>query len=75
MTVWVDRETDLPVRILLEMSTNREGTSRDWFEFRDFVWNESFDAGLFSLEIPEGYYSADAVSRPDGNSPETGDIR
>jgi len=74
MTVWVDRETDLPVRILLEMSTNREGTSRDWFEFCDFLWNESFDPALFSLEIPEGYYSADAVGRPDDSSVETGDI-
>ena len=55
MTVWVDRRTDLPVRILLEISTNREGMSRDWFEFSDFAWNESFDPGLFSLEIPEEY--------------------
>jgi hypothetical protein len=73
MTVWVDRETDLPVRILLEMSTNREGTSRDWFEFCDFVWNESFDPGLFSLEVPNGYHSYDQVGRPDdGGSPQDG---
>jgi len=64
MTVWVDRKTDLPVRILLEMSTDREGTSRDWFEFRDFVWNGSLDPALFSLEIPEGYSSFDeAIGR------------
>lgn len=65
MTVWVDRETDLPVTILLEVSANEQGISRDgdWFVFSDFVWNDSFDPGLFSLEIPEGYYSADAVGR------------
>jgi len=76
MTVWVDRKTDLPVRILLEMSTDREATSRDWFEFCDFVWNEPFDPALFSLGIPEGYSSFDeAIGRPAGDSPETGAIR
>ena len=78
MTVWVDSKTDLPVKILLEMSTYREGTSRDWFEFCAFVWNESLDPALFSLEIPEGYHPPDAIEgRPStgGDSTETQDAR
>ena len=77
MTVRVDRETDLPVTILLEVSASEQAIAKDgdWFEFCDFLWNESFDPALFSLEIPEGYYSADAVGRPEGDGAETGDIR
>lgn len=72
MAVWVDRETGLPVTILLEVSASEHTISKDgdWFEFSDFVWNESFDPGLFSLEVPNGYHSYDEVGRPDdGGNP------
>jgi hypothetical protein len=55
MRVWVDRGTGLPVRILLEISTDTEGKSRDWFDFSNFTWNDPLAPDLFSLEVPEGY--------------------
>ncbi|MHC4745337.1 MAG: anti-sigma factor family protein [Planctomycetota bacterium] len=55
MTVWVDRATRLPVRILLEVSAHVEGKSRDFFEFYDFVWNESPPEDIFNLNPPDGY--------------------
>jgi hypothetical protein len=55
MTVWVDRASSLPVKILLETSFHVEGKSRDWLEFSEFTWNEPFDENLFSLQAPEGY--------------------
>jgi hypothetical protein len=55
MTVWVDRASSLPVKILLETSFHSEGKSRDWLEFSEFTWNESLDEDLFSLQVPEGY--------------------
>ncbi|MHC4544736.1 MAG: hypothetical protein ACYTDW_05875 [Planctomycetota bacterium] len=58
MTVWVDRASSLPVKILLETSFHVEGKSRDWIEFSEFVWNEPFDEDLFSLQVPEGYTPA-----------------
>jgi hypothetical protein len=58
MTVWVDRVTSLPAKILIEASFHAEGKSRDWLEFSKFVWNEPFDEDLFSLQVPEGYAPA-----------------
>jgi outer membrane lipoprotein-sorting protein len=55
MKVWVDRGTGLPVRILLEISTDTEGKSRDWFDFSNFTWNQPLDPNLFTLGVPEGY--------------------
>jgi hypothetical protein len=58
MTVWVDRASSLPVKILLETSFHVEGKSKDWLEFSEFTWNEPFDEDLFSLQVPEGYTPA-----------------
>ena len=58
MTVWVDRVSSLPVKILLETSFHVEGKSKDWIEFSEFTWNEQFDENLFSLQAPEGYNPA-----------------
>jgi outer membrane lipoprotein-sorting protein len=58
MTVWVDRASSLPVKILLETSFHVEGKSKDWMEFSEFTWNEQFDEDLFSLQVPEGYTPA-----------------
>lgn len=59
MTVWVDRASSLPVKILLETSFHSEGKSRDWLEFSEFTWNEPFDENLFSLQVPEDYNPAE----------------
>ncbi len=67
MTVWVDRASSLPVKILLEASFHSEGKSRDWLEFSEFVWNEPFDEDLFSLQIPEDYTD---VEQSDANDAE-----
>ncbi len=58
MTVWVDRASSLPVKILLETSFHVEGKSKDWIEFSEFTWNEQFDENLFSLQAPESYNPA-----------------
>ena len=58
MTVWVDRASSLPAKILLEASFHVEGKSKDWIEFSEFTWNEPFDEDLFSLQVPEGYNPA-----------------
>ncbi len=66
MTVWVDRRSSLPVRILLKASFHVEGKSEDWLDFSEFAWNEPLDEDLFSLEIPEGYTAVEQ-SEPNGN--------
>ena len=59
MTIWVDRVSMLPVRILLEASE-----IGGWFEFSDFVWNQQLDPNLFKLEVPEGYTLTDSTTWP-----------
>jgi hypothetical protein len=61
MKVWVDRQSSLPVRILLEISARADGPSDDWLEYYDFTWNEPLEDDLFSLEVPEGYTLADPL--------------
>lgn len=61
MKVWVDRQSRLPVRILLEISARADGPSDDWLEYYDFTWNESLDEDLFKLEVPEGYTFAEPI--------------
>ncbi len=61
MKVWVDRQSCLPVRILLEISARADGPSDDWLEYYDFTWNKPLDDDLFSLEVPEGYTLADGL--------------
>jgi hypothetical protein len=55
MTVRVDRITGMPVRILLQASSDAEGKSEDSIEFSDFAWNEPLEQDLFDLNPPEGY--------------------
>ena len=59
MTIWVDRGSKLPVRILLESSE-----INGWFDFSDFVWNQPLDPNLFKLEVPEGYTLTDSTNWP-----------
>jgi outer membrane lipoprotein-sorting protein len=55
--VWVDPETELPVRF-----TDAEGTRRITLTFED--WNKEFDPKLFSLDVPEGYKLNDSPTPP-----------
>ncbi len=48
--VWVDPETQLPVRI--EMHYQDDGVS---LVIHNFAWNPALDESLFSLDPPEGY--------------------
>jgi outer membrane lipoprotein-sorting protein len=45
----------MPVRILLQFSSDAEGKSEDSIEFSDFAWNEPLEQDLFDLNPPEGY--------------------
>ena len=58
MTVWIDRQSSLPIRILLEASTEVNGQSKDWFDFSEFSWNEPIGEDILSLQAPENYQAA-----------------
>jgi len=55
MTVWVDAETGLPVRIRIEGALSATRDDHSFFDWDEFAWNQPLDPGLFSLEVPEGY--------------------
>ena len=57
-TLWVDRETKLPVRIELKSAT-LDGDGCE-VVFDEFVWNEPLDAKLFALTPPPGFAVEDA---------------
>jgi outer membrane lipoprotein-sorting protein len=46
MKVWVDSETGLPVKILMDQPQKERG-SRNTIELTDFEWNKDLDASLF----------------------------
>jgi hypothetical protein len=66
MTVRVDRITGMPVRILLQFSSDAEGKSEDSIEFCDFAWNEPLEQDLFDLNPPEGYTLSTGPDFPAG---------
>ena len=51
-SVWVDRKTGLPVKIVLDDPSDKPGASVR-LEFESFEWNKSVDAKLF--KIPEDF--------------------
>lgn len=57
-TVWADASTAMPVRIEI-ISEGGQGvggtTVKSVWTFTDFVWNEEYEASLFSVEPPDGY--------------------
>lgn len=57
-TLWLDRETRLPIQIELE-SGSRDGDPAK-IVFDEFVWNAPLDAELFSLTPPAGFVVVDA---------------
>jgi hypothetical protein len=59
-TLWVDRETRLPIRI--ELKTATLDGSADEVVFDEFAWNVPLDTKLFSLTPPPGF----AVERAEG---------
>jgi outer membrane lipoprotein-sorting protein len=50
--VWVDAETNLPVRFSLDVDGRTQQVS---VVFEKFTWNEQLDPKLFNLDIPEGF--------------------
>ena len=58
MTVWVDVETKLPVRIEIRHPKN---SARIVFE--SLKWNEALDASLFDTTIPQGFVETTELLR------------
>jgi outer membrane lipoprotein-sorting protein len=52
--VWVDTETSLPVRIVLE-SISVDNQVEQSVVLEKFTWNEKLDPKLFTLDIPAGF--------------------
>lgn len=60
MKLWVDPESKLPVRIVVQVVSTGENIRADTpfdttLTFDDFEWNKPLDASLFSLQVPEGF--------------------
>ncbi len=57
LTIWCDRQTDLPVRVKIVTGEQKQGTSagKATVTLSDFVWNEELDESLFELKAPEGF--------------------
>ncbi len=62
MTVWVDKETGLPLKIVIADTDPKHESE---IRFERMVWNEPIDAALFSMAIPDGYQLAkDSIAGP-----------
>jgi hypothetical protein len=57
MKIWVDPETNLPVKILMDQPQKDRG-SRNTIELTDFEWNKALEASLF---LPPGDYTIKEV--------------
>ena len=57
LTIWCDRETDLPIRVKIVTGEQEQGTSagKATVTLSDFVWNEELEESLFELKAPEGF--------------------
>jgi hypothetical protein len=56
LRLWVDVETNLPVRIVSEMIGMEEGQMRPHkYIMENFEWNASLDESLFEPNIPDDY--------------------
>jgi outer membrane lipoprotein-sorting protein len=60
-TVWVDPETELPVRLA-------DAQRAIVLNFED--WNKEFDPKLFTLDVPEGYKLTEEPNKPGPSEPE-----
>ncbi|MHC4406085.1 MAG: LolA family protein [Planctomycetota bacterium] len=66
---WVDQESGLPVRIAIRASFHVDGKSNDWIVMEKFTWNEPLDAGLFRLDVPEGFTLIEGEPTPETLAP------
>ncbi len=64
--VWVDRESNLPAKILIRDTDPKAATE---IRFEGFVWNEPQDAKLFSMNVPNGYQSGEIILPRSTNPP------
>jgi outer membrane lipoprotein-sorting protein len=64
--VWVDNETNLPVRISLALVSPGDKNNPSAV-LEKFTWNEPLDPKLFNLDIPEGFKLIE--SKPKGAGP------
>lgn len=53
--LWVDADSGLPVRMVIEGSFMTGGKAKSSLIFEDFEWNKSLPADLFKLEAPPGF--------------------
>jgi len=58
-TYWVDRASNLPIRIITEFASAKEGLGSSRWVDDHFVFDAELDDGLFSTETPAGYESKD----------------
>jgi len=61
MMVWIDPETELPLKIVIE---DRKPQSAMEIHFENFEWNQPIANELFSMTIPEGYQRGDVLPKP-----------
>jgi hypothetical protein len=64
--IWVDVETDLPVRMEMECSAN-DGSMQMEMVMDEFEWGVEFDATVFEPNIPADYKLAADVEMPEMN--------
>lgn len=58
MKIWVDPETNLPVKIVVD-NPNVERSKRTTLTFIDIVWNKELDGALF--QVPDDFIIKEAV--------------
>jgi hypothetical protein len=61
--LWVDIDTDLPVRMELEGSDLSSATAYMRMVSTDFRWNVTFDDNMFQPDIPDDYSEREDVDR------------
>ncbi|MBL8851793.1 MAG: hypothetical protein JNG89_19100 [Planctomycetaceae bacterium] len=66
MLMWVDPNSGLPVRFVIH---DPRVSDKMEVRFEDFVWNETFEPGLFSLNVPDGFQSGEIVAVPKPEQP------
>ncbi len=66
MFVWVDRDSELPVKIVIRDPDPKAATE---VVFEEFVWNKPLDPQLFSLKVPSGFESGIVMTVPPQQPP------
>jgi outer membrane lipoprotein-sorting protein len=63
--LWVDADSGLPVRMVLEVSFMTNGKFKSSLIFEDFQWDKPLPADLFKLEVPPGFKKDQAKKEKD----------